>query len=223
VIAGAERGEGGFLVAHETKFARSRWVAVLTGSVRQHMKPYGQFATAVLLACTLPFVPSCSMLFVRKLPPVSQRTRDDRCTTSQVAPGFDVALAALQTARTALALSLTDADYKGSVLSRDSDIAIGVALAALFTVSAGVGFSATTECRKVMAEPGWGLQGARRRPTASARAEEQEEEQRIEREAEARARARQAETAKAAGEAATEAANRASPAPRRAEPRLDQP
>lgn len=101
-----------------------------------------------LALCVLFLVPtSCSLMFVNGPPEGVRYVEPGQCTTSQGWPAFDVVLAVLEAARTGYAVTRTDADYKGSTLSRPSDIGIGAALTALTAISAGVGFSRVSDCR----------------------------------------------------------------------------
>jgi hypothetical protein len=174
-----------------------------TGPIVGKRPAAGRILT-VALAAVLPLGASCSMLFVKQLPPVGQRTRYNRCTTSQVAPGFDVAFAGLQGVRTAYALTAPDSAYPpNAALPREADVIIGLALMTVHVASAAIGFMATAECRRVLADPAWGQQGAVRRSIRSSRqVEEEAQDWLLEQEAARRAHAQQAEAAKAAGAAA---------------------
>jgi hypothetical protein len=100
-----------------------------------------------LALCVVVLFPtSCSLMFVNGPPPGQRNVEPSECTTSQGWPAFDVILSLLEAARTGYAVTRTDADYKGSTLSRPSDIAIGATLMALTAISAGVGFNRVSEC-----------------------------------------------------------------------------
>jgi hypothetical protein len=99
---------------------------------------------AFCLAMLLPT--SCSLMFVNGPPPGERFVESGQCTQSGGWPVVDVLLALGEGARTAYAITRTDADYQGSSLSRPSDIAIGSALLALTAISAGVGFSRVSDC-----------------------------------------------------------------------------
>lgn len=89
-------------------------------------------------------------MFVNGPPPNERYVEASECTTSDGWPGFDVVLAGLEGVRTIYAITRTDADYKGSSLSRPADIGIGAALVALTAVSAGVGFSRVNACNEAI-------------------------------------------------------------------------
>ena len=65
----------------------------------------------------------------------------------------------LQVARTLYAVSLTDRDYQGMQLTRESDIALGVGLSGLFSISTAVGTSRIGSCNEL-------LEKVERRPEA---------------------------------------------------------
>jgi hypothetical protein len=90
-------------------------------------------------------------MFVNGPPPGERYVEPGQCSTSGGWPVVDMLLAGFEGARTANAISLTDADYRGSSLSRSSDIAFGTALLALTAVSAGVGFSRVKACNEAIA------------------------------------------------------------------------
>src|SRR5262245_33305130 len=84
----------------------------------------------------------CSFMFVK--PPrkeVPGRIEAAGCTASMTAPAVDGIITGLQAVRTMLALSLSDADYRGMALDRNTDITLGVAFMALFGISAMYGVS----------------------------------------------------------------------------------
>jgi hypothetical protein len=98
---------------------------------------------------------SCSLMFVNGPPEHTNYVEPGQCTTSEGWPAFDVVIAVLEAARTGYAVTLTDADYKGSTLSRPSDIGIGAALTALAAISAGVGFSRVSDCNDAINGTGY--------------------------------------------------------------------
>jgi len=106
-------------------------------------------------------------MFVNGPPPTTRYVEPGDCTTSGGWPVFDVVLAGLEGARTVYAITRTDADYKGTSLSRPADIAAGSALLALTAVSAGVGFSRVNACNDAIAGSG-GSPRFHRRVTAPA-------------------------------------------------------
>lgn len=95
-------------------------------------------------------------MFVNGPPEGVSNVEPTECTTSQGWPAFDVVLAVLEAARTGYAVSQTDADYKGSSLSRPSDIAIGASLMTLAAISAGVGFNRVSDCNEAINGNGGG-------------------------------------------------------------------
>ena len=105
---------------------------------------------------------SCSLMFVNGPPATERFVEPGDCTTSDGWPVFDVVLAGLEGARTVYAISRTDADYKGTALSRPADIAAGSALLALTAISAGVGFSRVNACNEALAGAGGGPRFHRR-------------------------------------------------------------
>lgn len=116
--------------------------------------------------CVLFLLPtSCSLMFVNGPPEHTNHVEPGECTTSDGWPAFDVILAVLETARTGYAITRTDADYRGTTLSRPSDIGIGAALTALAAISAGVGFSRVSACKDAMIDD----RDSRARPAAMRR------------------------------------------------------
>jgi hypothetical protein len=107
---------------------------------------------ALFAAMLLPT--SCSLMFVNGPPPTERFVDPGDCTTSNGWPTFDVVLSALEGARTVYAITRTDADYKGTSLSRPADIAAGSVLLALTAISAGVGFSRVDACNDAIAAGG---------------------------------------------------------------------
>jgi hypothetical protein len=100
------------------------------------------------LALLLPT--SCSLMFVNGPPNGARYAEEGQCTTSDGWPAFDVVLSGLEGVRTGIAIAASDADYKGTSLSRPADIAIGASLVALTAISAGVGFSRVNECKEAI-------------------------------------------------------------------------
>jgi len=104
-------------------------------------------ATCVVLAALTP-LGGCSFLLVK--PPRKEapgRIEAADCTASNTVPALDGVVAGLQGIRTMYAVSLSNADYRGMALDRDSDIAFGALLMALFGISAVYGASAVNACR----------------------------------------------------------------------------
>lgn len=98
------------------------------------------------LLAGLSSAPACSLLFVEG--PAAQRSRSQplTCSTSYGWPVFDTIMAGFQSVRAGLALSHSDAYYKGMPISRGGDIGFGVSLAALSAISAGFGYDAVGRC-----------------------------------------------------------------------------
>ncbi len=162
---------------------------------------------ATLVACIAVGVPifggGCSLVFVR--PPKKEesgRSEAAACTSNRTAPALDVVLSSLQAIRTVFALGLSDKDYQGMALTRDSDIALGLVFTTLFATSAVYGFTTTGTCREIT---GRAVNPYQRAPTRTTRGERLQEEAAEEVAVEARRRAKaaaDANDAKAAGEAA---------------------
>jgi len=91
------------------------------------------------------------MVFVKRPPPTEERGAVVRCTSSDILPLVDMMVAVIQVIRFSIAYSANEGAYKGMTLSRDSDMMIGAGMAGLFALSAGVGFSTTSECREARA------------------------------------------------------------------------
>ena len=107
------------------------------------------------LACAAPALGGCSFVFSEG-PPASTgssmaRTAGD-CSTSKVPPVLDTIFTGLQVARTGLALAADERAYKGSPLSQEADIGIGLGLTALFLGSAIYGYSASSSCSDVKSD-----------------------------------------------------------------------
>jgi hypothetical protein len=71
------------------------------------------------------------------------------CTTTRAAPIVDTILAALEVARTVVAVNAEDSVYKDAPFNRSADIGFGVGFAALFAGSAIYGFSVTNRCSEL--------------------------------------------------------------------------
>jgi hypothetical protein len=120
-----------------------------------------------LALCLVLLLPSsCSLAFVSGPPPGARNVEPSQCTTSQGWPAFDVVLSLLEAARTGYALSRSDADYQGSILSRPSDIAIGATLMTFAAVSAAVGFNRVSDCNDAIDGAGHPYAPVRRRVVA---------------------------------------------------------
>lgn len=154
----------------------------------------------------------CSLLFsARPLP--SKVDRDGRldCSESYGLPAVDWVIVGLEAFRTSLAIRANDADYRGSVLSRPSDIGIGIGLMALFAASSVYGYGVTNECQVALERQNAVLdrehEASRQRLRLMMRSAAQEASAPPEDEA-----AERAAQAKAFGEAARAASRSAAPA-----------
>jgi hypothetical protein len=94
----------------------------------------------------------CSLLFVDGPPPERARQQSIKCTDSNFWPVVDVLWAGFQVGRTAFAVSRDDSYYKDNPLSRESDIALGIAFLGLHTVSSVVGFRAVSQCNEALGD-----------------------------------------------------------------------
>jgi hypothetical protein len=114
--------------------------------------------------------PGCSLVFVKRPLPAERGLpeRPGPCTSSKVLPTVDVVIAGLQLAGTAVAASASEADYDGSPISREGDIALGVALAAVFATSAIYGFATTSRCTKLEEQQSDEWEWMKRDPTTVA-------------------------------------------------------
>jgi hypothetical protein len=91
----------------------------------------------------------CSFLFVRPTPANVHRLPPSEpvaCTSGVAAPVLDTVFGTYEVFRTVYALSRTDGDYRGQVLSRDVDVGSGVALTVLLASSAIYGYATTSKC-----------------------------------------------------------------------------
>jgi hypothetical protein len=104
-----------------------------------------------LVAIATTALPGCSLLFTSAPPSGVEPGAEVRCTSSIAAPIADTALAGLQGVRTGLALASDESRYEGAVITRDTDIALGVSLTALHGVSAAYGYIVTGRCRQLRA------------------------------------------------------------------------
>ena len=114
------------------------------------MKKCGQFlrsSTVVLCALT---GSACSFLFTSSppenaaaLPPMARV----ECTSSKTAPVIDTVIGAIQTVRVIAAIGVDDSVYADSPISRETDLALGLGLGALFFGSAAYGYHVTGQCR----------------------------------------------------------------------------
>lgn len=109
-----------------------------------------RLVAGVLISC---FSAGCSYIFVDAPPPQARRSARLECTTSRLAPGFDVLFAGLQGVRTGAAIGASDSTYENAPLNRGADVGIGIALLALHASSAVWGFSKTATCRDLKADP----------------------------------------------------------------------
>ena len=98
------------------------------------------------LACS-----SCSFVFVERPPPARHMAspRPGACTSSKLAPVADTILAGWQVVRIGVAASAHDSVYRQGPISREADVALGVAYAGLFAASAVYGYTATTTCAEL--------------------------------------------------------------------------
>lgn len=112
--------------------------------------PGRAFLTMVTALAFTPVATGCSFLFVEGPPPNAEKVPVLHCSTSDGAAGADIVIAGLQALRTIYAMSLDEADYKGSPLSRESDMAIGLGLTTLFASSAYHGVKNVSACKAAM-------------------------------------------------------------------------
>jgi hypothetical protein len=123
------------------------------------MKHRGVFRLGRALAAVSMFGCSgCSLLFV-KAPDSSgnvQTGASKKCTTSKVLPVLDTVFTGLEVVRTGVAVGADNSAYSSSnqPLSREADIALGVAFTALFLGSAVYGYSTTARCERISHEGG---------------------------------------------------------------------
>ncbi len=100
--------------------------------------------TAMVFACS-----GCSFLFTTKAPSQPERLPPNErieCTSSKAAPVIDTIVGGLEVVRTGVALGADDSDYRNVAISREADIALGVAFSALFISSAAYGYTVTSRC-----------------------------------------------------------------------------
>ncbi len=100
--------------------------------------------TAMVFACS-----GCSFLFTTKAPSQPERLPPNErieCTSSKAAPIIDTIVGGLEVVRTGVALGADDSDYRNVAISREADIALGVAFSALFISSAAYGYTVTSRC-----------------------------------------------------------------------------
>lgn len=104
---------------------------------------------ALVAYCVLgPLATGCSFAFVQPASVDGRRSlQAQECTTSNLAPGLDMAITGWQAIRVVAAAAATDADYRGAQLSRGADMALGLVFGMLALSSAIYGFSTTAECR----------------------------------------------------------------------------
>lgn len=120
-----------------------------------HEAKRGAPVRAWLIAVLASSVACAGCSFVAVRPPPSRAAESvrepasspARCTTSPVAPIVDSAIAGFQIVRTAIAVDTDPAEYGGSVINRDVDIAIGVTAASAFLASAIYGSITVSNCR----------------------------------------------------------------------------
>jgi hypothetical protein len=105
----------------------------------------------------------CSLLFVTGPPPPEMNVPywQVECTNSYTLPVIDVLWTSLGLLTTGIAISRSDADYRGSFQTRNQAIASGFGSILLYGISSGVGFSRVSACNDAMA----GAPRAPRRPT----------------------------------------------------------
>jgi hypothetical protein len=127
--------------------------------------PMKTLYSKVALVCILSVAQTaCSFLFVTKATPrekawVLSRQQDkpapepagSQCSSSVVAPVLDTVLTGFQVVRTGVAIGSSDSAYEDAVLSRETDILLGIGFTGLFLASAIYGYSNTSTCRKVQA------------------------------------------------------------------------
>jgi hypothetical protein len=75
------------------------------------------------------------------------------CTTSYAWPVVDTVLAAYQLGGVAYAATLEDSRYDGYPISRQTDMAIGASLGAVFVASATYGYIVASRCRRIQQGP----------------------------------------------------------------------
>jgi hypothetical protein len=75
------------------------------------------------------------------------------CTTSYAWPVVDTVLAAYQLGGVAYAATLDDSRYDRYPISRQTDMAIGASLGAVFVASATYGYITAARCRRIQQGP----------------------------------------------------------------------
>lgn len=96
----------------------------------------------------------CSFAFVDPPPKHPERLPPGvplHCTTNRWAPIVDTVVTAFQGVRTALAVNANDEEYVDYPISRDADIAAGIALGVGFGVAAIWGHVSTSKCASLKA------------------------------------------------------------------------
>lgn len=115
----------------------------MEGSRAERVRSSCLLACALIGACALQ---GCSFLFVHGPPANHPQLDSFDCTTSNVVPVIDGAVAGFETVRTIVAVAADDSVYDNYPLSRGADIGIGVALTGLFVGSAIYGATKTGRC-----------------------------------------------------------------------------
>jgi hypothetical protein len=128
--------------------------------------------TSFLFVCSL--CSGCSATFLTPPPaapaPGSARPHVD-CTTSYLLPILDSALTAYELAGVAYVATLDDARFRNYPISRQTDMALGVAFATAFAGSAVYGYVSAARCRRIRQgpEPVDYVPGVSRRPAPRVR------------------------------------------------------
>jgi hypothetical protein len=106
-------------------------------------------------ACVLPTLATgCSFVFASEPepPPRHRPPPAPECSTSRAAPIVDTVIAGYELYRTGVAIDASNADYADAEITRGDDITLGVALTALFALSALYGYRTTSDCDDAKAE-----------------------------------------------------------------------
>src|SRR5436190_7548966 len=98
---------------------------------------------AVLLAVALAATSGCSWLFVQPLPADHSPYQRATCTTNRTAPVLDTIFTITNLAAVIYVLGQDHIDNKGS------RVGFGLSVASLWGMSAGYGYSKTSECEEV--------------------------------------------------------------------------